>query len=454
MKRNFIIGRRSQYYMKSGQQKMKKLLFRIILFLILMCNLYPLQSVGQQVRIFNSNNSGLPSNDITAMAIDTQGNKWFGTENGEVVKFDDTNWTVYNQSNSALSGNYIRSIAIDAQNNIWIATTVYHNFYVRSELVKFDNADWTVYNNLNSGLPHAYIADIAIDASGNKWIGTGGGGIVKFDDTNWTIYNSASTGLSLDYIDFVEIDRVGNVWVNYGMKLFKFDASQWTSFDIPESEYWPWDLTFNFMVIDAEGNKWMGTTEDSDLHGRVIKFDNESWYDYNNNNSPALPRQFPRSCVFDEQGNKWFGMSDWWNNEALVKFDGSNWTVYNTENLDLPNMSISKMVIDKKGTIWLGTGNGVVEFSDYQIKTGLNNDISVNSNDFKVYPNPAKNQITIEGLESGTIGIYNSAGAVLKNSEIHGIITNVDISHLPDGIYFIRAVTSNDAVTKIFIKGE
>lgn len=123
MKRNFILRRRSQDHMKftiaseSGQQKMKKLLFRITLFLILLCSLYPLQSVGQHVRIFNTNNSGLPHNEITAMAIDAQGNKWFGTYNGEVVKFDDTNWTVYNQSNSELSGDLIKSIAVDSLDN-------------------------------------------------------------------------------------------------------------------------------------------------------------------------------------------------------------------------------------------------------------------------------------------------------------------------------------------------
>jgi ligand-binding sensor domain-containing protein len=438
---------------KSEQQKMKKLLCRIALFLILLCSLYPLQSVGQQVRIFNSNNSGLPHNEITAMAIDALGNKWFGTYYGEVVKFDDTNWTVYNQSNSGLSGDLINSIAVDSLDNVWVGTIDF-NAKSRGELLKFDKTNWTVFNNSNSGLPYAGITDIAIDALGNKWIGTDGGGIVKFDNTNWTIYNNATTGLSLDYIGLIEIDMVGNIWVNSGMNLFKFDASQWTSIDVPEFE-WAWYRSVQSMVIDAEGNKWMGTMEDSDLHGGVIKFDNETWYYYNNNNNPGLPRQFVMSCAIDVQGNKWFGMSDWWHNEALVRFDGSNWTVYNSANSDLPDVFIRLMVIDKKGTIWLGTGaSGVVEFNDYQIKTGLYDDISVNSNGFNVYPNPAKNLITIEGLESGTIEIFNSAGAVLKNSEIHGIITNVDISHLSGGIYFIRAVRNDDAVAKIFIKEE
>ncbi len=34
-------------------------------------------------------------NDVTSIAIDAQGNKWFGMNSGEVVKFDNVNWTVY-----------------------------------------------------------------------------------------------------------------------------------------------------------------------------------------------------------------------------------------------------------------------------------------------------------------------------------------------------------------------
>lgn len=431
---------------------MKKELYKIAFIVIFSLNLFTMQSQAQQVRVFNSENSELPHNEITAMAIDAQGNKWFGTYFGEVVKFDDINWTVYTKSNSKLTGDFIKSIAIDNQDIVWIGTVDLNNSF-KSELVKFDNTNWTVYNNSNSGLPYAGITDIAIDGHGNKWIGTEGQGIVKFDDTNWTLYNSANSGLSLDYIDLIEIDNIGNMWVNSGMNLFKFDNQQWTSIDIPAFEpAWSWYGSLHSMVIDADGSKWMGTMEDSDLRGGVIKFDDKTWYYYNNNNS-GLPRQFVMSSAIDAQGNKWFGMSDWWQNEALVKFDGSNWTVFNSANSDLPNVFIRSIVIDKKGKIWLGTGDsGVIEFNEYQIKTGLNDDISVNSNDFNVYPNPAKNLITIEGLQSGTMEIFNSAGAVLKNSKIQGKITKVDISDFPNGIYTVRAVTNDDVVAKKFIK--
>ncbi|MHC4146658.1 MAG: two-component regulator propeller domain-containing protein, partial [Planctomycetota bacterium] len=61
--------------------------------------------------VYNTTNSGLPYNGVTALAIDEQGNAWVGTgrwwaqAGGGLAKFDGTNWTVYNTSNSQLPNN-------------------------------------------------------------------------------------------------------------------------------------------------------------------------------------------------------------------------------------------------------------------------------------------------------------------------------------------------------------
>ncbi len=59
---------------------------------------------------------------VLSIAIDDQGNKWFGTNYGGVGKFDDINWTVYNTSNSGLPEDIVYSIVIDALENKWFGT--------------------------------------------------------------------------------------------------------------------------------------------------------------------------------------------------------------------------------------------------------------------------------------------------------------------------------------------
>jgi ligand-binding sensor domain-containing protein len=51
---------------------------------------------GVNWTVYNTSNSGLPDNDVTAIAIDGGGNKWIGTYGGGLAKFDGVNWTVYN----------------------------------------------------------------------------------------------------------------------------------------------------------------------------------------------------------------------------------------------------------------------------------------------------------------------------------------------------------------------
>jgi ligand-binding sensor domain-containing protein len=65
---------------------------------------------------------------------------------------------------------------------------------------------------------------------------------------------------------------------------------------------------------------------------RLAKFDGVNWTVYNTSNS-GLPDNYVRAIAIDGQGNKWIGTLG----EGLAKFDDVNWTVYNTSNSGLPD---------------------------------------------------------------------------------------------------------------------
>jgi hypothetical protein len=203
---------------------------------------------GVNWTVYNTSNSGLPSNDVSAIAIDGQGNKWIGTGWG-LAKFDGVNWTVYKTSNSGLPGDWVWAIAIDGQGNKWIGTD-------GGGLAKFDGVNWTVYNTSNSGLPSDYITAIAIDSLGNKWIGTGGG-LVKFDRFRMTVYNTSNSGLPDNSVSAIAIDGQGNKWIGTRGGLAKFDGVNWTVYNRSNSgspSNWVYAI-----AIDGGGNKWIGT---------------------------------------------------------------------------------------------------------------------------------------------------------------------------------------------------
>jgi hypothetical protein len=98
---------------------------------------------------------------------------WIGTVGGGLVKFDGTNWTVFNTANSGLPSNLIWPIVVDAYDDIWIGT-------YNSGLTMFDGSNWTVYNTSNSDLPDNTINCLAIDASADIWIATQSGGLAVY----------------------------------------------------------------------------------------------------------------------------------------------------------------------------------------------------------------------------------------------------------------------------------
>jgi hypothetical protein len=289
------------------------------------------------------------NNDIVwDIAIDSNGDIWicrgdWNNFNQDIAHFDGTNWTVYNNQNSGLPSNNVTCITIDNNGNKWIGTG--------GGLARFDGTNWTVYNTQNSGLPSNGVTCITIDNNGNKWIGTGGG-LARFDGTNWTVYNTQNSGLPDDYVRCIAIDNNGDKWIgtNWG-GLARFDGTNWMVYNTQNSGLPSDDV--RSIAIDNNGDKWIGTHG-----GGLARFDGTNWTVYNTQNS-GLPDNYVTSITIDNNGDKWIGIGG-----GLARFDGTNWTVYNTQNSVIPSNAIYDLQIDNAGVIlWVGTYSGLTKMS-------------------------------------------------------------------------------------------
>jgi streptogramin lyase len=210
---------------------------------------------------FTSKNSGLANDTIFSIAIDTHGNKWFGTFEG-VSGFDGSEWTSYNTSNSNLLSDYVYSIGIDNQDNKWFG----NNF----GLSQFDNTIWTNFDTINSELASFPVNAIAFDSQDNAWIGTTKG-ISKFDGTNWTTYNTTNCELINDGIITIEVDELDNIWFGSIGGVSRFDGANWIWYTSGNGLA---GQNVNAIVMDKQGNMWFGTD-----YG-LSKFDGTNWTTY------------------------------------------------------------------------------------------------------------------------------------------------------------------------------
>ena len=97
---------------------------------------------------------------------------------GGVTKFDGTNFTVYNSANTGngLKGDWITSLAIDNQGNKWFGTW-------QGWVSELSGVAWASYipTNAFNGATAVPVNAIAVDAHGNKWFGLSqGGGVSEF----------------------------------------------------------------------------------------------------------------------------------------------------------------------------------------------------------------------------------------------------------------------------------
>jgi len=293
---------------------------------------------------YDTSNSGLADDDVQAVAIDLDGSKWFGTYGDGVSHFDGTNWTTYNTSNSGLADDDVRAIAIDLDSSKWFGTW-------GGGISHFDGINWTTYNTSNSGLADNDVRAIAVDLDGNKWFGTSGGGVSHFDGATWMTYNTSNSGLVDNYVRAIDIDTDSSKWFGtWGSGVSHLGGTTWTTFRPSNSGLA--DDHVGAMVIDSSGSKWFGT-----YGGGVSRFDGDIWTTFTAADGPI--DNDVQTVAVDRFGGKWFGT---WDGASWLT--GNVWVHYTTSNSKLKDNYIQAIAVDHEGTVWFGTDHGGVSHFD------------------------------------------------------------------------------------------
>lgn len=192
----------------------------------------------------------------------------------------------------------------------------------------------------------------------------------------------------------------------------------------------------------------------------MIRFNGTDWTTYNTSNS-GLPNNCVSSIVIDRQNNKWIGSSNANLQAGLVKYDGSNWIFYNTSNSGLPHNSVFSIVIDKFNNKWIATGNGLAVFNEEGIISSVGNPIIIEEFSLSQnYPNPynpnTKIKYSIPQQSFVTLKVYDLLGreiATLVNEEKPAGIyeTEFNGSNLTSGVYFYQLKAGGFVETKKMI---
>lgn len=228
-----------------------------------------LQSYDKVLSVISAPN-GLPSDIVTALYNDSNGDLWIGTaQNGLYRKKNGSN-TVQQvfRSNNSLENNIN---AIDgAPGLIWVAS---NNGVYSMDISTLERKHF----NTTNGLPHNLINDIYVDPEGRVWLATRTSGLFCLDEE---YSRKIDNDPKLEFLSLVP-DGQGNIWAGTnGDGLFMFGPDTTLKYFTTEN-----GLRSNFCYavgLDPEGNIWvghrLGLSKIMTTVGRVASFDKEAGF--------------------------------------------------------------------------------------------------------------------------------------------------------------------------------
>jgi len=214
--------------------------------------------------------------------------------------------------------------------------------------------EWRVFNTQNSTVPQNTFYCIGIDKNDRLWL-------AHHAVCMWDLINSVCY-TSNDYPDLgsdivaIHGDSAGYVWLSLESHwIIKTDGSYWET-QFLDDAMWA-------VAIDKNNVLWGGGGQ-RPLIG-LNKFDGNNWTLFDTTNS-SLPYPYVSQITADINGTIW-GISVGFNSRAIFSFDGFNW---NVNSAYFPPVWVSTMAADQKGNIWYATAvpqtnfAGIVQIND------------------------------------------------------------------------------------------
>ena len=212
----------------------------------------------------------------------------------------------------------------------------------------------TVFEHLSQhdGLPHDIATGVTEDAQGYLWASTQDG-VARWDGYRFRVYSARPDdphGLPVSYVRTIAHDSLGRVWLGMdGGGLARFEpAENWfTRFG---------GSTVVGLAADANGGMWAASTTGL-MHVRADGRVEEAW-PHDGKGPDALPEASITAVLQDRAGTVWVGSAS----GVVVRFpDGRP-----GRRIDLPGVTdaspatVDAIYQDSRGQVWIGTaGRGV-----------------------------------------------------------------------------------------------
>lgn len=276
---------------------------------------------------------GLGSGIVWALAEDSRGGLWIGTDGG-LFRYDGRRMSLAGDGRNLPSPS-VRVLVPRADGTLWVGT--------QRGLVHYDGRDFRQIDGLD-----APVNAVVDDRSGTTWVATGRG--VVRQGAEQRIYSTDDGLPSLEVHTLIEDGR-GRLWAGTQAGLRRFDGRR---FVIPAAVRALANAPIRTLLQDREGALWIGTREGL---GRWTEAGLEVWTERN-----GLSHRSIISLAEDREGSLWAGTDD-----GVTQLLASPFTAFTIAD-GLPGNRVWGFAEDRQGRILVAADGGVAAITGDRVR--------------------------------------------------------------------------------------
>jgi hypothetical protein len=290
--------------------------------------------------------------------------------------------------------------------------------------------------------------------------------VMKFDGNNWVDVGSPgfSTGQvayvsmafnpfdSLPYVAYADLGNYQKATV------MKFDNTNWIN--VGYSGFSAGNADWISLAISPSGQPYVSYEDEANSNkATVMKFDGVNWASVGAEGVTS-GEAYVMSLAFNPSGEPYLAFVDGAYNNfmTVMKFDGTNWVYVGSPGFSAGRASYTSLVFSPSD------GQPYVAYTDdtnYRKATVMNYDSvfvgikEQQQSSFSVFPNPATDKITIEIAAChapSQLSMMNLNGEEVLTRSLIKPKTQIDISNLSGGVYFVRLTNDKTVEVGKFVK--
>lgn len=306
------------------------------------------------IGIFRDKSGQVRFSSANKIIQDRGGRVWVAGEGGVHV-YDELRdrWTTFQSGVLKSPTSSMKMIAESVDRRIWVASMP----VVGPNLSQFDGYRWSIIRRFS--LP---ISTIFSGREGVLWFGMGKE-LVPYRADRWgkPFDVSAASGVDLPRIITGLEDRDGNIWIGWRNGALRLEAltGQWTN-QLGQDKMAPVSIIYE----DSKGRIWFANL------GTVIGVydkSSDSWSGYDMRSALAKLAEFKDARLLFSQGVNSISQDGtdqlmFGTRRGLIVYTESQnrWELFTCENSALPSETITALMEDRVGRMWIGTSEGLV----------------------------------------------------------------------------------------------